>query len=353
MAAVLDTTASAVFVNAPPSVSVTIGSGSGNSRMLVCYIGAEGNVARPAFATPTFNGVNAAVLDTAFNGTLRGGVAYWRDADLPATAGTYTLTLSITNETAFDGSIHIVSVTGLAQSYLPVITETNIGSSSIDPTCTTANANSMVFCGFAGVNGDSGTPRTGAVHNGIGNLASALYDGNAGYALDTGAAGAKTVGWEITGADSWNRAVSSAIEFEPAAGGDAVVPTCTIDTVHGTGEYDSIFEAGGYDSGTDTLDVTGTAADNVAVSTVETRVNGGGWFTATDTSAGGDWSTWLQSMNATNVFSVGENTIEARATDTSANVSTLASETVWYSPDGTWVFSGVGVHAGASETEVA
>lgn len=265
MAAVLDTTDSAVFVNTPPSVSFALGSGSGNDRMVVCYIGAEGNVARPTFATPTFNGTDAVTINTDFDGTLRGGVAYWRDADLPATSGTYTITLSITNETAYDGAIHVVSVTGVNQVYVPVITETDIGSSTLDPTCTTANDNSFVFCGFAGVNGDPGAPRTGAVHNSIGNLASGLYDGNAGYALDTGTAGVQTVGWSITGADSWNRGVASAIEFEPAAAGAVAVTPDNSTVAVASDEAVVTFNAAGAVPVTPDNSSVAVASDNVGV----------------------------------------------------------------------------------------
>lgn len=76
--------------------------------------------------------------------------------------------------------------------------------------------------------------------------------------------------------------------------------------------------AGATVSGTAT--VAGTASDNVSVSTVELRVDGGSWQTASGTTS---WSLAWDSTTAAN----GSHTLTVRATDPSGNTST-SSETV-------------------------
>ncbi len=70
-----------------------------------------------------------------------------------------------------------------------------------------------------------------------------------------------------------------------------------------------------------TVMVTGTAADNVAVSTVEVSIDNGTWSTASGTT---NWSFSLNTQNQSN----GLHTISARATDTSSNPSSMPSVTV-------------------------
>lgn len=119
---------------------------------------------------------------------------------------------------------------------------------------------------------------------------------------------------------------------------DTTDPTVTIDEVHGPGEFADIHDAAGYDSGTDTLTVTGTAADNVDVTSVEVRVNGGAWTTATGTTS---WSIDLD----VSAWPAGRHLIEARSLDAAANESAIAGVTVWHSPDGRYGYAGPGQHA--------
>jgi len=69
------------------------------------------------------------------------------------------------------------------------------------------------------------------------------------------------------------------------------------------------------------LVISGTAMDNVAVSMVEFRLDGGNWVTATGTTS---WSFTINTENFLN----GTHTLSARATDTSANLSSNASVVV-------------------------
>ncbi len=70
-----------------------------------------------------------------------------------------------------------------------------------------------------------------------------------------------------------------------------------------------------------TLTVSGIASDNVAVSKVEVSVDGGPWSAATGTS---NWTFSLATQNQLN----GWHTIAARATDSSSNMSSVASVSV-------------------------
>jgi hypothetical protein len=64
--------------------------------------------------------------------------------------------------------------------------------------------------------------------------------------------------------------------------------------------------------------VSGTASDDVALATVEVRIDSGNWFTATGRE---NWSLALATGNLLN----GSHTISARATDTAGNVSGIVS----------------------------
>ena len=70
------------------------------------------------------------------------------------------------------------------------------------------------------------------------------------------------------------------------------------------------------------LPVSGTASDNVGVTGVSVRVNGGSWSAASGTTA------WSKSLT----LSSGSNTIEAYASDAAGNTSAIASRTVTYQP---------------------
>ena len=76
-----------------------------------------------------------------------------------------------------------------------------------------------------------------------------------------------------------------------------------------------------------TITMTGTASDNIAVSQVHYRVNSGSWSTASGSTS---WSASL-------TLSLGSNTLEARAFDSSGNPSAIASRTVSYNPSDTTV----------------
>ncbi|MFA4937087.1 MAG: Ig-like domain-containing protein [Patescibacteria group bacterium] len=71
---------------------------------------------------------------------------------------------------------------------------------------------------------------------------------------------------------------------------------------------------------TSTITVSGTASDNMAVSSVRVRVNGSAWQTATGTTS---WHTTL-------TLSSGSNIIELQAIDSSELISTIISRTVIY-----------------------
>jgi len=76
---------------------------------------------------------------------------------------------------------------------------------------------------------------------------------------------------------------------------------------------------------TSQITVSGTASDNVAVSSVRVRVNSGAWQTASGTTS---WSTTV-------TLASGSNTIDAQSFDTSNNPSTIVSKTVTYNPSDT------------------
>lgn len=98
------------------------------------------------------------------------------------------------------------------------------------------------------------------------------------------------------------------VEYDPV---ESIVPTVSISTPTPS----QVFT-------TQSINVTGVAADNVQVYQVHIRLNGGSWLLCTGTTS---WSYTGLSLNQ-----AGSNTIEARATDTNGNVSTLASVSVTY-----------------------
>ncbi len=69
------------------------------------------------------------------------------------------------------------------------------------------------------------------------------------------------------------------------------------------------------------LSISGTASDNIAVQKVEVQLDGGAWNLASGTTA------WSFSLNSSN-FLNGPHVIAARATDTSGNISSVASANV-------------------------
>lgn len=74
----------------------------------------------------------------------------------------------------------------------------------------------------------------------------------------------------------------------------------------------------------DVFSASGTATDNVAVAAVEVRVDNGSWMTASGTNF---WSLMIDSK----FFSNGTHQIQARARDTSDNLSTTAQRSVTFS----------------------
>ena len=74
------------------------------------------------------------------------------------------------------------------------------------------------------------------------------------------------------------------------------------------------------------ITVTGTASDDVGVTTVRVRLNSDPWQLATGTTS------WTRSMT---LISSGSNTIEAQSFDAANNPSTVASVTVTYTPSAT------------------
>src|ERR1035437_7926325 len=69
------------------------------------------------------------------------------------------------------------------------------------------------------------------------------------------------------------------------------------------------------------LVISGTATDNIAVQTVEVRLDNGPWTTAAGT------TTWSYSLNTSNLLN-GPHVVAARATDTSGNLSTTNTVSV-------------------------
>ncbi|MCX6874734.1 MAG: choice-of-anchor D domain-containing protein, partial [Verrucomicrobia bacterium] len=94
----------------------------------------------------------------------------------------------------------------------------------------------------------------------------------------------------------------------PAVVSDPVPPTVAITS------------PGGGTTDVPGLTVAGTADDNVAVAAVEVRHNGGAWTTAAGT----------QSWSLAVTLAAGANTLEARARDTSNNLSGVAVRTITY-----------------------
>jgi len=76
-----------------------------------------------------------------------------------------------------------------------------------------------------------------------------------------------------------------------------------------------------------TMSVSGNASDNMGVTSVSVRINGGTWNIATG------MATWSRSIT----LATGSNTIEAQARDAAGNVSAIAIRTVTYNPPDTTI----------------
>ena len=94
----------------------------------------------------------------------------------------------------------------------------------------------------------------------------------------------------------------------PTGGGDTSTPTVIITNPASDGTTVS----------SASLNVTGTASDNVGVTLVQVRLNGGSWFNAAGT---GNWSIGL-------LLASGLNVIEAQARDAAGNLSNIARRQV-------------------------
>jgi hypothetical protein len=101
---------------------------------------------------------------------------------------------------------------------------------------------------------------------------------------------------------------------------DAVAPSVAITS-----------PASGSTVGTGTRAVSGTASDSSGISTVQVRLDGGSYVTATPKAAG-DWSTWSTSLN---IASTGSHTIYAKATDKVGNFKESSAAITAGAPDTT------------------
>lgn len=126
------------------SVSHTLPSGSGNNRVLIGMAFQQRNPTN--INTVTFNGVapTGVIANPTSGTTLETLAVYWLDADLPASAGTYTL--------ATDGAGTNLSVAGIsydgAKQALPADAQTATGTGTTSTSFTlTADAGSVgVMC---------------------------------------------------------------------------------------------------------------------------------------------------------------------------------------------------------------
>ena len=85
------------------SVSLTLATGSGTNRLVVACISQKRTP--PNVTSATFDGI-AGTQAVVYSGDPAAWIFYWLDADLPASAGTYTL--------ACDGSTTILSISGFS-----------------------------------------------------------------------------------------------------------------------------------------------------------------------------------------------------------------------------------------------
>lgn len=153
------------------------------------------------------------------------------------------------------------------------------------------------------------------------------------------AVGSRNATLSIASDDSDENPFVISIEGFATAPPDIIAPTVAINTPPANGT--TVALAG--------FAVVGTAGDNVGVTSVEVRVNGGAWIVATGTT---NWS-------APVTLVIGSNTIEARSQDISDNFSASAAREIIYEVaheielrlvDGPLLPNGHGVHFGDRET---
>jgi|GEM_PF-6415631 len=210
------------------------------------------------------------------------------------------------------------------------------GTTQAVPGVTTQNDNAtVIWAGYWHNNGHTSSEFDGTY------TARHRYEGTGAGLLvgeEVRATAGPTGGRTFTVAPGTAWLAAGSLSVEPgSAPVDETDPTVSIDAVHGDGHAESIYDSGGYDPETDTLTVTGVAADEggSGLAGVEVRVDGGAWQAATGTTS---WSCRLDVSG----WTPGQHTIEARSTDGAGNVSALDSVTVWHSPSGMWGASASG-----------
>jgi hypothetical protein len=197
--------ASAFDVNgtAGASFSHTLGAASGNNRLVIVGVCGESNKDTDSVVTSaTYNGVAGTQIGTVVSpdpGTVRATLYYWLDADLPASAGTYTVTVSTvkSDETGCVCS----SYTGVKQQAAEATNsaESETGRASFSTNITTLSANALVYdTASVFLSAGSGAPTSPQVErmDGNNNVLTALASDKI-----VASAGSTSMGWTLSGTD--------------------------------------------------------------------------------------------------------------------------------------------------------
>lgn len=311
-------------LTAQQSTTFTVSAGAGN-RALFVYVHIEDADQSIDPDGCSIEGVQLVALPQATQGDDKGRWFYLLEADFPAD-GANDIDVVISGGVVSDVQVHILLFDGAAQA-APLTVEFN-GANQSSPNfdITTTKDNALVLSGV-GIGNNQTIDTTYGTMLALANDTSSRS--RVTYLLDAGAAGAQTIGWTFGG--TANRFVGGSIALQAADAPDTTDPTVTINTVHGTGPFTTVFDASGYNDLYDTITFVGTASDDVALDRVEVTV-GATTVVATGT------TTWSADIPLEGLDQ-GEHTVTAVAYDTSNNSAT-ASATFKYAPNGMFVSVG-------------
>lgn len=201
--------------------SFSLGSGSGNNRLVVCMLGSE-TPGGADWSDVTFNSTSTPYTITEHDfGNATVGMAYFLDTDLPASSGSYDVVLT-SSATVNELFLHVISVTGSEQAAHEAYEPLTINSSSddISDDITTITDDAWVFTTVTVGDNRTFTP-DGNGHTERTDVAGSSAASAAGT-VSVASAGLITLGW--TPSSSVNRIGQILAAWAPAGSSQAPKP---------------------------------------------------------------------------------------------------------------------------------